>query len=225
MATLTAAVPPAPTFPRRAPREQKTQCGFSLAEVAVVLVIVALLVGGMILPMSAQQDIRIGAETRKLLTDTSEALMGFAASHAASDGKPYLPCPDTDDDGLENRAGNACTSQSGTLPWADLGLGRQDAWGNPLHYAVTDVFSSKAAGFALLSSGNLRICEDAACATVIAGAVPAVILSTGKNGQLTPAGAVGDFIQRAHDAGHDDVTAWLPPPLLISRMISAGMLP
>lgn len=226
MATLTAAVPPAPTSTRVVPRAQNVaQRGFSLTEVAVVLVIVALLIGGMVLPMSAQQDIRANAETRKLLADVSEALMGFAACHAASDGKPYLPCPDTDNDGLENRTGSACTNQSGTLPWADLGLGRQDFWGNPLRYAVTDVFSSKAAGFALLSVGNLRICEDSACTAMLASAVPAVILSTGKNGLPTPVDTAGDFVERTHDADHDDVTAWLPPPLLISRMISAGMLP
>jgi prepilin-type N-terminal cleavage/methylation domain-containing protein len=226
MATLTAAVPPAPTFSRSIPHGQKIrQCGFSLTEVAVVMVIVALLIGGMILPMSAQQDMRANTETRKLLADVSEALLGFAASHAANDGKPYLPCPDTDNDGIENRTGSACTSQSGMLPWADLGLGRQDAWGNALHYAVTDVFSSSATGFVLLSAGSLRICEDSPCTTVLANAVPAVILSTGKNGQLTPADTSGDFIQRTPDAGHDDVTAWLPTTLLINRMISAGMLP
>ncbi len=221
------AVPPAPTF---------WQHGFSLTEMAVVLVIVALLIGGMILPMSAQQDIRNNSETETTLGNILEALYGFAASHAASDGKPYLPCPDTDSDGAENRTGNACTNQSGTLPWADLGLGRQDAWGNTVRYAVTNVFSNNATGFALLSAGNLRICEQAACTTVLASTVPVVVLSLGKNGAATPTDTDqlentdgdADFVHRTSDSavtGYDDIVSWLPPSILIHRMISAGKLP
>lgn len=224
MDSLTSAVPPAPTF-----RQQ----GFTLTEMAVVMVIMALLIGGMVLPMSAQQDIRTNAETRKLLADIGEALYGFAASHAANDGKPYLPCPDTDGNGTENRNGNACASQEGDLPWADLGLGRQDAWGNPLRYAVTPGFSNNASGFTLLSAGTLRVCAESDCTTVIANALPAIILSRGKNGAATPvsanelenADADNDFVQRTPGNDFDDIVAWLPPPLLINRMISASRLP
>lgn len=222
MDSLTHAVLRAPTF---------RHFGFTLTEMAVVLVIVSLLIGGMILPLTAQQDLRNVAETQKLLADVGEALYGYAASHKASDNRPYLPCPDTDGDGRENRAGNACTLQEGTLPWADLGLGRQDAWNNPLRYRVTAAFSNNANGFTLLSSGDMRICENAACTTVIATAVPAVTFSLGKNGAAAPANADEqentdgdtDFVQRTHVAnGYDDVVAWLPTSILINRMISAG---
>jgi prepilin-type N-terminal cleavage/methylation domain-containing protein len=63
------AIPPAPTFSR----------GFTLTEMAVVLVIVALLIGGMIMPMSAQQDIRYVNETQATLKNIEEALLGYAA--------------------------------------------------------------------------------------------------------------------------------------------------
>jgi prepilin-type N-terminal cleavage/methylation domain-containing protein len=227
MATLNrSAVPPPPTFSRH---------GFTLTEMAVVLVIVALLVGGMILPFAAQQEMRTHMETRTLLTDVSEALYGFAASHAASDGKPYLPCPDTDGDGFENRTAAACDSLEGALPWADLGLGRQDAWGNPVRYAVSSAFSNSTNGFALLSSGSLRVCAEAACTKVLVAGVPALILSRGKNGAATPtdadelanADADADFVQRTAGpgGGFDDRVAWLPLPLLLHRMIAAGKLP
>jgi prepilin-type N-terminal cleavage/methylation domain-containing protein len=232
MDSLTRAVPHAPTFAGVVPPARfVAQRGFTLTEMAVVLVIVALLIGGMILPLAAQQELRNVAEAQKLLADVSEALYGYAASHKASDSKPYLPCPDTDGDGRENRTGNACTLQEGTLPWADLGLGRRDAWSNPLRYRVTAVFSNNASGFTLLSNGDLRICENAACTTVIATAVPVVILSPGKNGGGTPANADelentdldSDFVQRTHvDGGYDDVLAWLPASILLNRMISAG---
>jgi len=144
MATLNIAVPPArparstlgvPTFSQR---------GFTLTEMAVVLVIVALLIGGMLLPLSAQQDIRYVVDTQKQLSDINEALLGFAASKAP----PYLPCPDTNGDGQEDRAGGTCAAgQEGDLPWATLGLGRQDAWGNAFPYRVHARYSDRTTGF------------------------------------------------------------------------------
>ena len=212
--------------------------GFTLTEMAVVLAILALLIGGMILPLSAQQDLRHNAETRKLLSDVADALHGFAASHSASDGKPYLPCPDTDGDGVENppdrSTGNACTLPEGSLPWATLGLGRQDAWGNTLRYRVSAAFSNSATGFTLLTPGDLRVCASSTCAVVLGSGLPAVVVSPGKNGAGTPAGADelenvdgdADFVQRdAGAAGFDDLLVWLPPSLLTQRMVAAGRLP
>ncbi|RIK16052.1 MAG: type II secretion system protein, partial [Anaerolineae bacterium] len=107
MAALTA-VPQRLTFSR----------GFTLAEMAVVLVIVALLIAGMVLPLSAQQDIRARQETEKTLNDIRDALVGFAVANGR------LPRPATSAvNGAENPAtcGNdaAC---SGFIPWATLGV-------------------------------------------------------------------------------------------------------
>jgi prepilin-type N-terminal cleavage/methylation domain-containing protein len=218
------AVLPTPTF---------TERGFTLTEMAVVLVIVSLLIGGMILPMSAQQDIRYNTETQKTLADISEALIGFAASKA----KPYLPCPDTNGDGLENRTGDTCTGGvlEGTLPWATLGLGRQDAWGNPFRYRVANTFSNSNTGFTLTTTGDIRVCDSSTCAagTVLATEVPAIVLSLGKNGTAPPtdvnevANTDGntDFVQRTSSTGFDDIVVWLPTSILINRMISAVKLP
>ncbi|MFZ2627403.1 MAG: prepilin-type N-terminal cleavage/methylation domain-containing protein [Rugosibacter sp.] len=220
------AVSPTPTFAVR---------GFTLIELAIVMFIVALLLGGMLLPLSAQQDIRSQGDTQKQLADINEALLGFAASHSAGDGKPYLPCPDTDNDGKENRPGNTCTNQDGTLPWADLGLGRQDAWNNAFHYRVTAAFSNNATGFVLTSPGDMRVCDTAACTgAILATGIPVVILSRGKNGAATPTNvdeqenldADTDFVQHtAANGGFDDIVTWLSPNIIINRMISAGRLP
>lgn len=227
MDSLNPAIPPAPGFVRY-------QRGFSLTEMAVVLVIVALLIGGMILPLSAQQDMRYVAETRRQLADIGEALYGYAASRAAVDGRPYLPCPDTDGNGTEDRSGTACTSQEGTLPWADLGLGHQDAWGNPFRYRVAAAYSNSSTGFTLMSAGDLRVCTSAACTATLGSALPAVILSTGKNGAATATNADElenldgdtDFVQRTGSpGGYDDIVTWLSPSLLAQRMVSAGRLP
>lgn len=210
--------------------------GFTLTEMAVVLVIVALLIGGMILPLSAQQDLRYVAETQKQLDDIGEALYGYAASHAAGDSRPFLPCPDTDypPNGIENRTGAACTSQEGFLPWADLGLARQDAWGNAFRYRVAPAFSNSATGFALMSVGDIRVCTSVACTATLGTNLPAVILSTGKNGasatsdadELENLDGDTDFVQRTGSpGGYDDIVVWLPPSLLLQRMVNAGRLP
>jgi len=225
MASLTYTVAPAPTLARGFVR------GFTLTEMAVVLVIASLLIGGMLVPLSAQQDMRYVADTQKQLADISDALYGFAASKT----KPYLPCPDTNADGLEDRTGSTCTGsvQEGGLPWATLGIGRQDAWGNPFRYRVAATFSDSSAGFNLSSSGDIRVCEDSACTSALATALPAVFLSSGKNGGATTTNADelenldgdNDFVQRSLHGSYDDLVVWLPTTILINRMISAGRLP
>ena len=222
--------------------------GFTLTELTIVLVILALLLGGMALPLSAQRNLHSVRETQKQLADISEALLGYAASHRATDGKPYLPCPDTDDDGFENRAGEACAAREGRLPWADLGLGAEDAWGNRFRYAVADSYAHRGAGFGLNTPGLfLKVCESATCARVLANELPALILSHGPNGagafnlsggnNPAPAGTDEianqdgnrDFVLHTPSAlagsEFDDLAAWISRYLLFNRMIAAGRLP
>jgi len=221
--------------------------GFTLTEMAVVLVIVALLIAGVMIPLSAQQDIRLRQETDRTLGDIREAILGYAASHSAGDGKPYLPCPDTDDDGIENRAASpgACSSQEGRVPWVTLGIARQDGWNNRYRYRVTAAFSNSAVGFTLSSAGDITVCADSAsCATTtVASAVPAIVVSHGPNGagafntvggtNAAPTGADelentngdGTFVSKTSDAAFDDLVAWVPPTVLVNRMITTGKLP
>ena len=108
--------------------------GFTLVELAIVLIILALLSGGLMMTLSSQVDQRSYRETQQQLQDIRDALLGYAASHPALDGKPYLPCPDTDGDGIENRTGNLCASAGGQFPWVTVGFGNQDAWSNRFRY-------------------------------------------------------------------------------------------
>jgi prepilin-type N-terminal cleavage/methylation domain-containing protein len=119
--------------------------GFTLTELSIVLVIVALLIGGMMLPLSAQDDVRRTQETQKSLNDARDALIGFAVANGR------LPCPATAaSNGVESFAaggdqlnGNCSDFYSGFLPAAQLGLGPTnanglllDAWNQPIRYAV-----------------------------------------------------------------------------------------
>lgn len=225
------------------------QTGFTLIEMAVVLVIVGLLVTGLLLPLSAQIDQRNYNETQRELSDIREALIGFSLSNAAANGNPYLPCPDTNGDGFEDRPGGVCANLVGMLPWASLGLGRLDKWGGQYIYRVSgnpasppqlDInrFADSNFGFDLARTGNIQILAAAPGqpgSTVVAANVPAVIVSKGKTGAGAGANELensdGDttFVDRTPtNAGanaYDDVVVWLPSAILFNRMVTAGRLP
>jgi prepilin-type N-terminal cleavage/methylation domain-containing protein len=119
----------------------KAYYGFTLTELAVVLVIVALLIGGLMMPLSAQNDLRRTSETRKTLADINDALLGFAAANGR------LPCPAAPAaTGVEalSGVGGCANPYDGLVPGVTLGLGSLDgngyvldAWGNPIHLAVS----------------------------------------------------------------------------------------
>lgn len=113
--------------------------GFSLTELAIVMVIVALLIGGMLVPFTAQRENQVFSETQKTLATVQEALLGYAAANGR------LPCPaaDTNSGNESPPGGGACTSFYGYVPAATLGLSNVttqgmllDGWGFPIRYAV-----------------------------------------------------------------------------------------
>jgi prepilin-type N-terminal cleavage/methylation domain-containing protein len=128
--------------------------GFTLIELSVVVAIVALLLGGLLLTLSASQEVRAYEETNRRLEQAREALVGFAVQYGR------LPCPATAasggreafDTGASGNANNGlCAVWDGYLPAAELGIGPVDAngflidaWGtstdekNRIRYAVSD---------------------------------------------------------------------------------------
>ena len=108
--------------------------GFTLTELAVVMVIIALLLGGLLIPLSTQQEIERRKETAAQLNTIREALI----SHVLIYGR--LPCPDYDNDPAAAGYGQAdepCSAPTadaasdGFLPWKTLGVTEHDAWGTP----------------------------------------------------------------------------------------------
>jgi|MudIll2142460700_1097286.scaffolds.fasta_scaffold04180_5 prepilin-type N-terminal cleavage/methylation domain-containing protein len=130
------------------------QRGFTLIELSVVVAIVALLLGGLLLTLSASQEIRAYEETNRRMEQAREALVGFAVQYGR------LPCPATAasngreafDTGAGGNATNGlCAVWDGFFPAAELGLSPADAngylidaWGtsadqkNRIRYSVSD---------------------------------------------------------------------------------------
>jgi type II secretory pathway pseudopilin PulG len=125
--------------------------GFTLTELAIAFLVISLLLGGMLMTLSAQNEGRQLAETQRTLDNAREALIGFAVRFGR------LPCPAPDGatgDEARRDAANAFTCSvcavgdahcEGMLPALTLGIGptdRQgylvDAWGNRVRYAVTN---------------------------------------------------------------------------------------
>jgi prepilin-type N-terminal cleavage/methylation domain-containing protein len=102
--------------------------GFTLLELAVALFLLALLFGGMFVPLQAQLDARKTDETELILHRAREALLGYAAANG------YFPCPaDNVKGGIEataaDHATGTCPAYYGYLPAATLGLQPADAQG------------------------------------------------------------------------------------------------
>lgn len=223
----------------------KRQSGFSLLEVAVVLVIMSLVLGGLLLTMGNYQQYQRSAQTRRDLAAARDALIGFAATRGR------LPCPaDPAGDGLERAptTSGCTTGPFGELPWATLGLPRGDAWGMPVGYAVSAEFARSAsdgtfascptgqpasaptnAVFALCSTGTLGARDVAG--QVVGQQLPAVLWSGGPNGVGTgPAetenrDSDADFVADTPTDTFDDMVEWVPPTVLMNRMVQAGRLP
>ena len=122
--------------------------GFALLEVWVVLVVLAVLLGGLALPLAAQVQMRRQEELRRQMEEARDAVMGFAAAQGR------LPCPAVEGSGgaesfapgADASTGECADFYGGFLPAASLGLTGVDAegfardpWGSPrnrLRYAV-----------------------------------------------------------------------------------------
>ncbi len=152
--------------------------GFSLIEIAIVLVIIGLILGGLLAPLSTQQEISDIKETQQILDETLAALYGYAYSNGGT-----LPCPDTDGDGLEDSAAN-CPGREGDVPWATLGTPSGDSFrGNRLGYRIDATLTNHATIFCDSSNpATMNICTDNTCGTTLTGAAALVIWSHGKNG-------------------------------------------
>lgn len=180
--------------------------GFTLVEMAIVLAVIALLLGSGLTLLSIQQEQSRIEDSKSMLYDAQEALLGYAIANGR------LPCPATiSSNGAESPSnastGVACTTPlNGYLPAVTLGLTNvdangylQDAWKIPqnrIRYAVTASNTRAATSTdgikTITMSGftpDLHICDSASgitnthcgTATTLSSNAVAVIYSLGAN--------------------------------------------
>lgn len=215
--------PPLPNgFPIR-------QFGFSLAELAIVLVIISLLSSGLLVGLSSQRSQTRNTDAQRQEEMILEAMIGFAMSSGR------LPCPADRTITTANGAGNeeqlcipadcstppppdapdkVCKLEHGVIPWKTLGLQETDPWGNRFTYFVGKEFSNpitkkeKLDGvrtrFTLDTPGRANI-QDGTGQAVVSD-IPAVIVSHGSRGVgayqstgLQIAGASSDELENSKD--------------------------
>ena len=231
------------------------ESGFSILEMAIVMVILATLLGGLLVSISQTQEMNNRTDANNTLDDIKEALYGFAQANGR------LPCPATTASlGAEAPlGGGACTQRYGFVPWSTLGLSGpinsdnllMDKWLSPFRYNITNqnasAFTTSGQMSALTIAAlnpNLRICSAAGCGagTALFDSAPVVIISLGENWSgFTSADEVenaeatvggyrqandNDFVTTGYiEDAFDDIITWVSPSILYTRMIAAGQLP
>lgn len=170
--------------------------GFTLVELAIVLLVIAVLLAGLLGPLATRVESQQRQKTQEQLEEIREAIIGFAVASGR------LPCPDSaGDDGVEDRTGTTpnrvCAAASGNLPWVTLNVPQRDQWGSPggysgyFRYRVAPSFAAETNAapcgtatatvvFELCSIGDITVLDAAAGATVVAQ-VPALVYSRGSN--------------------------------------------
>jgi type II secretory pathway pseudopilin PulG len=136
------------------------QTGFSLAELAIVLFVVAVLVGTTLATISTQQELRQYKEADREMDKILDVIVGFAQANGR------LPCPSAvAAAGVAGGGGDsACTTVSGFVPWVTLGVQGSltnesllaDPWGNPYRYYVSSTDSNGDGNADFTFTGQMR---------------------------------------------------------------------
>ena len=193
------------------------QRGFTLLEIAVVMVIIGLLAGGGVSLMRALTERKARNEALSYLKDNQTNLLSFAERTGR------LPYADSDGDGLED-SGVA----SGTLPYRTLLTAPADAYKRPLRYAINpNLGVSRAAACAALRTGLSGAPQvvDADGGATAAFSIAAVLVSAGPmdadgDGNVFDDLAAGthqgdntdgvpNYLRHPPVAGFDDLVAYL----------------
>ncbi len=136
--------------------------GFTLVEIAIVLIIVSVLLGYTVAMFPRQQELKQYNAVDRDMDRMIEAIIGFAQVNGR------LPCP-----AIPNTAGvedydfagdTGCNNFGGFVPVNTLGLSGRvnqdslllDPWGNPYRYYVSDSDFDGDGNFDFVSPGEMR---------------------------------------------------------------------
>lgn len=210
-----------------------TERGLWLLEASIALIVFGLLA------VLGLQQYRIQEAQQKALrlqrdeSDIRDHVLGFLVTHGR------LPCPAP----LGGLGEENCALTQGELPWATLGVGSIDPWGQPYRYFAAAAFTrpplaGRLAGFdleagvapnnaglanirALSAHGGQRIAIDIAAVIISRGPLASARGSDEQENQDNDL----EFVSDAESPDFDDRLFWLGPALLKSRLISVGKLP
>ena len=211
------------------------QQGFTLIEIAIVLVIVTILLGYSVAMFSVQQELKQYRQAESEMDSIIEHLVAFAQVNGR------LPCPDTSAvpgtiDGLEDALVDDCVAFFGFLPARTLGMSGRfndqgvliDPWGSGYGYAVSladagdgnpDLVSPngiRIEGIAAVQP-DLFICDDSTvignqidCAAAgsndVITNVAAVVISLGKDFEIPATSNIqAENLDNFHDGTADKV--------------------
>lgn len=185
-------------------RKKRRTYGFTLIELAIVLTILGLLLGGGSMLLQPMLDSNKRNETKSKLKSIEDALTIYAATNSD------LPCPSNPTlgpgspaNGVAANAAAVCNSTMafGGVPWQTLGLTEADVldgWGRRISYAVTGDLAEAAgrlncaSGFGGLTQGVLEVRgANNTAPPVTAPRAAYVVISHGENGAggYLPSGA------------------------------------
>lgn len=190
--------------------------GFTLVEMAMVLLILGLLTSSFIIPLGAQMDINTLKTTDQQLSRIKEALLGYAIRNR------QFPCPSNNTNGIQDAT---LCAQEGFLPWADLGVDGRDAWGSYFRYRADSKHSATGAYNTNIPTptDGLEVANRSAT-TYVTNAV-AILFSPGKNktadadnASLNQTYTQDDFVPNSFD----DRLVWISDNELVSRLAAAG---
>jgi len=212
------------------------------------LLVIGLLMGTLILPVTGQLNARAISETEKTMDNIKEALLGYAVMNSK------LPCPaavvsNPAANDLGTSVNTLCT-QEGFLPWAELGIGKvTDAWGFPIRYRVDSAYTTGIPP-TLRATDNISVSRDTGSGNINLVSLEAdnsskiivLLLSYGndhaangtqaqqgsaatpyENGDGNAAYVANDYMNGSNAASNfDDIVMWLPKTTLLARLAAAN---
>lgn len=188
------------------PKRRQNHLGFSLLELAIVLVILSVLFSGLLIPQNERQNQQLEQANTLLFTHIKKSLLGFFYAHKR------LPCPaSTTSQGeavFTPISNSQCASPYGFLPFKTLGIQGSvnteglflDAWKRPIRYHVSNhdhnrnnrwdwIDANEVATASTLSNwvGSFKICDKINCSNIIYAEQAVVVLhSQGKLDKQSP---------------------------------------
>jgi len=224
--------------------------GFTLIEIAIVLLIISFALGSLLIPLSSSLEQKSIDKAIVQVDELKQATINFVTTNG------NLPCPDTNNDGIEERTDNInCDNPLGTIPFVTLGSPHgTDPWGQPFIYRVTAAFADTTNGTACgtnTTNTSISLCSNAdgdinvqgwnlsppVGATQLANGVPAVILSTGRPLSIGPSALEqentdNDVLYSKTNYGgpnssmpFNDIVEWISANQLIGVLVRTQQLP